>query len=238
MTSPRSPRPTPTRRCGAGSRHWACASGSASGWCARAGSPGRCTSASAPPISSSVAARPGRSKSRADRGAAMKRIALVGMPNTGKSTFFNRITGASARVGNWPGITVDLLAAKLPLGGAMVELVDLPGVYDLHGFSDDERIVRRFLESTAIDLVVVLLNAAQVDRQLALAVQVRRLGLPAVLLLNMADEAKKLGIRIDEPTMARELGMPVAQLSAKYGRGQPEAMATIARALATSQPAA
>jgi ferrous iron transport protein B len=168
----------------------------------------------------------------------MKRVVLVGMPNTGKSTFFNRVTGASARVGNWPGITVDLLAAKLPLGGAMVELVDLPGVYDLHGFSDDERVVRRFLESTAIDLVVVLLNAAQVDRQLALAVQVRRLGLPAVLLLNMADEAKKLGIRIDEPAMARRLGMPVALLSAKYGRGQPEALATIARALATAQPVA
>ena len=61
----------------------------------------------------------------------MKRVVLVGMPNTGKSTFFNRVTGASARVGNWPGITVDLLAARLPLGGAMVELVDLPGVYDL-----------------------------------------------------------------------------------------------------------
>ena len=74
----------------------------------------------------------------------MKRVVLVGMPNTGKSTFFNRVTGASARVGNWPGITVDLLAAKLPLGGAMVELVDLPGVYDLHGFSDDERIEQMF----------------------------------------------------------------------------------------------
>ena len=168
----------------------------------------------------------------------MKRVVLVGMPNTGKSTFFNRITGASARVGNWPGITVDLLAAKLLLGGAMVEVVDLPGVYDLHGFSDDERVVRRFLESASIDLVVVLLNAAQVDRQLALAVQVRRLGLPAVLLLNMADEANKLGIRIDAPLMARRLGMPVALLSAKYGRGQPEAMATIAQALATSQPVA
>ena len=60
------------------------------------------------------------------------------MPNTGKSTFFNRLTGASARVGNWPGITVDLLGAKILLGGDMVEVVDLPGLYDLHGFSEDE----------------------------------------------------------------------------------------------------
>jgi Fe2+ transport system protein B len=64
-----------------------------------------------------------------------KRIALVGMPNTGKSTLFNRLTGAGARVGNWPGLTVELLSAKLLLGDAMVELVDLPGLHNLHGFS-------------------------------------------------------------------------------------------------------
>jgi ferrous iron transport protein B len=168
----------------------------------------------------------------------MKRVALVGMPNTGKSTFFNRITGASARVGNWPGITVDLLAARLPIGADMVEVIDLPGVYDLRGFSDDERVVRRFLETAPVDLVVIVLNAAQVDRQLALAVQLRDLGLPAVLLLNLADEARKLGIRIDAEQMGRRLGMPVALLSAKYGHGQPEAMAVIARALAHSRPVA
>src|SRR5512137_285155 len=231
MTSPRSPRPTPTRRCGAGSRHWACASGSASGWCARAGSPGRCTSASAPPTSSSVAARPGRSKSRADRGAAMKRIALVGMPNTGKSTFFNRVTGASARVGNWPGITVDLLATKVLLGADMVEIVDLPGIYDLHGFSGDERLVRQFLEEAHVDLVALVLNASQIDRQLGLALQIGRLGLPVVVLLNMADEAKQLGIRIDTAALGATIGMPALLVSAKYGHGQREAMAALAQAL-------
>src|SRR4051812_7868466 len=131
----------------------------------------------------------------------MKRIALIGMPNTGKSTFFNRVTGASSRVGNWPGITVDLLTAKILLGGDMVEIVDLPGIYDVHGFSDDERVVRRLLETAPIDLVAIVLNAVQIDRQLALAVQVARLGLPAVLLLNMADEAKHFGIRIDTRAM-------------------------------------
>ena len=86
----------------------------------------------------------------------MKRIALVGMPNTGKSTFFNRVTGASARVGNWPGITVDLYAARVLLGGSMVELVDLPGVYDLDGDADDERVVREFLANTQVDLVAII----------------------------------------------------------------------------------
>ena len=73
----------------------------------------------------------------------MKRIALLGMPNAGKSTFFNRLTGASARVGNWPGVTVDLLGAKVLIGANMVEAVDLPGIYDLQGFSEDEEVVRQ-----------------------------------------------------------------------------------------------
>jgi len=63
----------------------------------------------------------------------MKRIALLGMPNTGKSTFFNRLTGASAKIGNWPGITVELLSAKIMEGAEMVEIIDLPGIYNLHG---------------------------------------------------------------------------------------------------------
>jgi ferrous iron transport protein B len=167
----------------------------------------------------------------------VKRVALLGMPNTGKSTFFNRVTGASARVGNWPGITVDLLTAKILLGGDMVEIVDLPGIYDLEGFSDDERVVRQLLETVPLDLVAIVLNAVQVDRQLALAIQITRLGLPAVLLLNMADEAKQFGIRIDTAKMAGRLGIPVAMVSAKYGQGQPEAMAMMARGLATSVPA-
>lgn len=166
----------------------------------------------------------------------MKRVVLVGMPNTGKSTFFNRITGASARVGNWPGITVDLLSAKILLGADMVEIVDLPGVYDLHGFSEDERIVRQLLETAPVDLVAIVLNAVQIDRQLALAVQIARLGLPAVLLLNMADEAKQFGIRIDTTAMGERLGLPVTLLSAKRGHGQPEAMALIARGLSRSKP--
>ena len=166
----------------------------------------------------------------------MKRLALVGMPNTGKSTFFNRVTGASRRSGNWPGVTVDLYSRKLLLGGDMVEIVDLPGIYDLHGFSDDERIVRHFLENTTVDLVAVVINAAQVDRQLALALQLRELGLPIAIVLNMADEAKQLGIRIDTSALARELGMPAALLSAKHGHGYSEVMAMLTRALRSSSP--
>lgn len=161
----------------------------------------------------------------------MKRIALLGMPNTGKSTLFNRLSGASARVGNWPGITVDLMSAKLLLGGHIVELIDLPGLYDLHGFSDDEQVVRHFLSHHAVDLVLIILNSAQIDRQLSLALQIRSLGLPAVLLLNMEDEAKRAGITIDAPAMSKQLGLPVRTISAKYGQGCPEALQLAAQTL-------
>ncbi|WP_137718745.1 ferrous iron transport protein B [Methylobacillus flagellatus] len=161
----------------------------------------------------------------------MKRIALLGMPNTGKSTLFNRLSGASARVGNWPGITVDLMSAKILIGGHIAELVDLPGLYDLHGFSDDEQVVRHFLANNSVDLVMIVLNSSQIDRQLSLALQIRALGLPALLLLNMQDEAKRSGISIDIDEMSRQLGLPVASISAKYGDGCPQALQLAARHL-------
>ncbi|HWU33636.1 MAG TPA: ferrous iron transport protein B [Methylovorus sp.] len=166
----------------------------------------------------------------------MKRIALLGMPNTGKSTFFNRVSGASSRVGNWPGITVDLMAAKLLLGGHIVEIIDLPGIYDLHGFSDDESVVRHFLENNDVDLAIIVLNGSQIDRQLSLALQVKALGLPSMLLLNMSDEAKKSGITFNLPAMQQQLQMPVLQISAKHGNGCPEALKEAARHLAEKHP--
>ncbi|HYD33412.1 MAG TPA: ferrous iron transport protein B [Methylophilaceae bacterium] len=165
----------------------------------------------------------------------MKRIALLGMPNTGKSTLFNRISGASARVGNWPGITVDLMSVKILLGGHIVELIDLPGLYDLHGYSEDEEVVRHFLSNNPVDLIMIVLNSSQIDRQLSLALQLRKLGIPALLLLNMQDEAKRAGITIDTTGMSQQLGMPVAQISAKYGEGCPEALKIAAQQLDAPQ---
>ncbi|MEY4297869.1 MAG: ferrous iron transport protein [Cyanobacteriota bacterium] len=149
----------------------------------------------------------------------MSTIAVLGMPNTGKSTLFNRLTGSHAQIGNWPGLTVELMQADLELNGQTVRLVDLPGLYDLRGHSDDEAVVRRFLERNPVDLVLVVLNASQLDRQLRLALQVQRLGLPAVVALNMADEARRFGVVIDEGALEAALGLPVVLLSAKYGRG-------------------
>jgi ferrous iron transport protein B len=159
----------------------------------------------------------------------MKRIALLGMPNTGKSTLFNRLSGASARVGNWPGITVELASAKILIGGNIGELIDLPGIYDLHGFSDDEQEVRHFLSNNGVDLAMIVLNSSQIDRQLSLALQIKNLGLPTILLLNMQDEAKRAGISIDCNAMTLQLGFPVLQISAKYGDGIPQALLAAAK---------
>ena len=165
-------------------------------------------------------------------GRGRKRVALVGMPNTGKSTFFNRLTGSNARIANWPGITVDIQAATIAAAGTAVEIVDLPGIYSLHGASDDERVVCRFLAQEPLDLCVVLLHAAQLDRQLTLAFQLKALGLPLLLLLNMADEAQALGVRVDAEKLAEALDVPVRMLSAKYGNGFDEARACIEACLA------
>ncbi|MCR4303616.1 MAG: ferrous iron transport protein B [Gallionella sp.] len=166
----------------------------------------------------------------------MKRIALLGMPNTGKSTLFNRMTGGAARVGNWPGITVELLSGRILLGGDMVEIIDLPGIYDLHGFSDDEQVVRHFLHDNVPDLVLVILNTTQIERQMSLLLQLKRLNMNLVVMLNMADEAKKFGISVDVEKMSALLEMPVFLLSAKYGSGYPEAMQAVVKALRYPTP--
>jgi ferrous iron transport protein B len=165
----------------------------------------------------------------------MKQIAVLGMPNTGKSTFFNRFTGSHAHIGNWPGITVDLMMAEVRLGDEFAEVIDLPGIYDLRGFSEDEAVVRCFLEKTPLNLILIILNTTQIDRQMILPLQVKQLGLPAVLLLNMADEANRFGVKVQPEVLAQRLGIPVLPISAKYGMGYQKAIATITESLQQHQ---
>jgi len=161
----------------------------------------------------------------------MKRIAMVGMPNTGKSTLFNRLTGAHAKVGNWPGLTVDLFSARLIIGDQLVQLVDLPGIYDLNGNSEDEKVVTTFLAKNRPDLALIVVNASQIERQTVLLRQLMRLGIPLVLVLNMVDEAAALGIVIDAEALCSKLGIPVCLLSAKYGQGVEQLQPAMRKAL-------
>ena len=148
-----------------------------------------------------------------------KRISFIGQPNTGKSTFFNRITNAGASVANWPGLTVELLQVEIRLNDQLIEFVDLPGIYDLDGFTEDEKVVQKFLENYLIDLIVVVINASQIDRQIKIALQIKSLGFPVVVILNMADEAKSYGVFIDKLKLSERLEIPIFSVSAKYGIG-------------------
>jgi ferrous iron transport protein B len=160
-----------------------------------------------------------------------RNVATVGPPNTGKSTFFNRLTGASARVANWPGMTVDLATARVLLGGNVVRIADLPGVYALEGHSDDEAIVQRFLTTVPVHAMVALVNATRIELQLPLVLALKATGVPLVVVLNMADEAMKLGVAIDTSRLSAELGAPVVSVSAKYGQGMEAAKAALASVL-------
>jgi ferrous iron transport protein B len=160
-------------------------------------------------------------------------IAVVGPPNTGKSTFFNRLTGASARVANWPGMTVDITTARVLAGGSMVRIADLPGIYTLDGHSDDEALVRTFLSTVALDAIVVIVNASRIELQLPLVLAVKATGVPMLLAVNMTDEATKLGIVLDTTALAAELGAPVIAVSAKYGQGMADAKRALDRLLDT-----
>jgi ferrous iron transport protein B len=148
-------------------------------------------------------------------------LALVGMPNTGKSTLFNRLTGGNAQIANWPGLTVELQRGPLPddSHGSTYELVDLPGIHDLSGSSEDEAVVQRFLRDTPPDLVILVLNASQISGQLRLLLQLRQLGLPLLAALNMSDEAGRFGIAIDHQGLSGALGLPVLPVSAKRNQG-------------------
>jgi ferrous iron transport protein B len=164
----------------------------------------------------------------------LKRVALLGMPNTGKSTFFNRLTGKNAFVGNWAGITVDLLQARIKLKEQIIEFVDLPGIYDLDGFSEDEKIVQTFFKKFTLDLLIIIVNATQIDHQIRLVLQAQKLGLPAMLILNMADEAKHYGVKIETETLAQRLQIPVFLVSAKYDKGFHRAYQEIVDQLTTN----
>ncbi|NQV10859.1 MAG: ferrous iron transport protein B [Cyanobacteria bacterium] len=149
------------------------------------------------------------------------RIALLGMPNTGKSTLFNKLTGGDAHVANWPGLTVELLSGSLPadIQGRCYSLIDLPGIHDLLGSSEDEQVVQRFLLKTPPDLAIVVLNASRADTQLRLALELQASGLPLLIALTMSDEAARFGVEVDEERLSEELGLPVLSISARRNQG-------------------
>jgi ferrous iron transport protein B len=150
-------------------------------------------------------------------------IGVVGNPNCGKTTLFNALTGSRQRVGNWPGVTVERKVGRYRFEGAIVHLVDLPGTYSLdvsdHDLSLDERIARDFIHDREADLVLNILDATNLERNLYLTTQLIEMGRPLVLALNMMDVARERGLKIDVGALADRLGCPVVPISAATGEG-------------------
>ncbi|MDX2062193.1 MAG: ferrous iron transport protein B [Bacteroidia bacterium] len=167
--------------------------------------------------------------------------ALVGNPNTGKSTLFNRLTGLDQRTGNYPGVTVERKVGTLKLGhGQTVRLVDLPGAFGLYPATLDERVTADILRTpTDPDHpsgVVVVADSSHLKPSLLLLTQVLDLGLPAILALNMTDRLTTEGLTVDAPALSRVFGVPVVALSARTGAGVPDLLAHMARPRVAARP--
>ncbi|WP_234422179.1 Fe(2+) transporter permease subunit FeoB [Sedimenticola thiotaurini] len=146
-------------------------------------------------------------------------IALGGNPNCGKSALFNAFTGIRQKTGNWPGVTVDRKEGRFRLDDQDVAIIDLPGIYSLDASSIDEQVTRDYLLSREAALIINVLDASNLERNLYFSVQLREMGIPMVVALNMMDVARKRGIEVDIERLSQELGCPVVPVVAVTGEG-------------------
>ncbi len=159
-------------------------------------------------------------------------IVLGGNPNSGKTSIFNGLTGASQRVGNYPGITIEKKEGRYRDGRREVRVLDLPGTYSLTSYSPEERIARREILREGLDVVVVVADSTNLERNLYLLLQVMELGANVVLVLNMSDEAREGGQRLDLPQMEVLLGIPIVETVGNRGQGIGELKKAIDNSLA------
>ena len=150
------------------------------------------------------------------------KLALVGNPNSGKTTLFNAMTGSREYVGNWPGVTVEKKEGRLRAHGYEMLLVDLPGIYSLSPYSMEEVIARNYIIEEQPDAIINIVDGTNLERNLYLSVQLMELERPMVLALNMMDEVEKSGDRIDVRRLSLELGIPFVPISARTGAGVDE----------------
>ena len=149
----------------------------------------------------------------------MGTIALVGNPNSGKTTLFNAITGSNQYVGNWPGVTVEKKEGKFKFEGNTYNVVDLPGTYSLGAFSEDEMVARDFILKGHPDVVINVVDATNIERNLYLTTQLLEMGAKVIVVLNMIDEAEARNIQFGIRTLSRKLGVPVVTTVASKRKG-------------------
>ncbi len=165
-------------------------------------------------------------------------IALVGSPNVGKSVIFNRLTGAYVTVSNYPGTTVEVARGTARIGNATVDLVDTPGMYSLSPLTEEERVTRSLLREACPRLVLHVVDAKNVKRMLPLTLQLIEAGWPVVLVVNMMDEARRVGLTVNLDRLRERLGVPVVGTSASTGEGIDELRALLAELLDGKKAAA
>ena len=158
------------------------------------------------------------------------RIALAGNPNSGKTTLFNALTGLNQYVGNWPGVTVEKKEGRLK-NHNYVKVVDLPGIYSLSPYTLEEVVSRDYLISERPDIILNIVDASNLERNLYLTTQLTELGLPVVIALNMMDVVKKNGDQIDSKALSKKLGVPVCEISALKEEGIKEAVDTVLKSV-------
>jgi len=156
----------------------------------------------------------------------MKRFALAGNPNCGKTTLFNGLTGSTAHVGNWPGVTVDKRDGVYKKTPEPVAIVDLPGIYSLSPYTPEEVIARNYILDEKPDCVINIVDATNLERNLYLTTQILEIDVPMVIALNMMDEVEKAGDKIDAELLSSRLGVPVVKISALKENGLKDLMET------------
>lgn len=160
------------------------------------------------------------------------RVAVAGNPNSGKSTLINSLAGTRLQVGNWPGVTVEKKEAVLDHRGTRIALIDLPGTYSLSPYSEEEIIARDFLVHDRPDVIIDVVDATNLERNLYLTMQLLELGIPVIVALNIYDEAEKKGYKIDVMAMEKALGVKVVPTVATRKAGMDDLLETVTGALA------
>jgi len=163
-------------------------------------------------------------------------VALAGNPNAGKSTLFNALTGARQHVGNWPGKTVEKKSGEYQRGDLRLNITDLPGAYSLSAYSLEEVVTRDFLLDGDPDVIVAVVDAANLERNLYLVVQLLELNRPAVIVLNMMDVVGRQGMHLDVAALSRALGAPVVPATARREDGLAEVVAAVVAAAGGAAP--
>lgn len=157
----------------------------------------------------------------------IERIAIAGVPNCGKTTLFNSLTGSRQKVGNWPGVTVEKIAGTFALSESKVELVDLPGTYNLSPDSEDQKVAERVIRNGEYDLILNVVDATNLSRNLYLTMDLKERTNQIIVLLNMLDVADSEGIEVDIDTLSRDLGLPVIPIIAVDKSSVAEAISLI-----------